>query len=1241
MGEGDDTASVESAFAARGAAALGDSTPGEVVGDRFVLTRKIGEGTFGIVYEAADRLDGGRVALKLLRRLGPEWPDRFKREFRSLRDLEHPHLISLYELFFHDDRWFFTMELLDAVNLASYVGPDPSAGGLDARFDERRTRASFAQLASGLSALHGAGKVHRDVKPSNVLVTRDDRVVLLDLGLVSDVVERDWFHGQRILGTPAYMAPEQVTLDEVGPPADMYAVGVMLYEVLTGKLPFSADSRRILLEKLSAVAAPVEAEGVPDDLARLASSLLERDPRARPTADEVLDRVLHADEARPSSIPPGPSSQDIRLIGRLAELDALEGALAAASSGETVVVRVTGPSGIGKTALLRTFADRVRDDGRALVLASRCYERESVPFKAFDDLVESLVRHLVALPEASRARLLPDDLGTLERMFPVLRFVQPSGEPLDDDGDPRDLRQRAFAAFRDVLVRLGRERPVVLWLDDVQWADVDSAEMLLSLLRPAPPSALLVVLSHRPTEGGAGGFVETVGALSRAGAREVEIALGALSPAEARVLARAVIGEKDVAEACAELVAVETDGNPFFIKELASFVRDRSPVAGLPGRAELDVSLEQMILRRVRQLPPGAQRLLGVVSVAGAPISRRTAFLAAALESEAYRSLAALRSRQLVRTRGAGTADTLASYHDRIAETVVASLSPAEREAYHRDIAGALERSGDADAEVLAYHFRWANEPARAAAHALRAASQAASALAFDRAVRLYRLALQLGAFEGGERLALDRALGDALANAGHGKEAADVYLDAAARTDAAGSVELRRLAGEQLLRSGHVDDGFAIVEGVLKASGVRVPADPRAALLSLVARRAWIALRGYSFEPRNEDRVPPGDLKRLDAIWSATVAAGVIDTVRGAELQARHVLLALDAGEPYRVARALGFETAHIASQGSAARGSFERLQVRARALAEQVGHPHAIALCDLAEGMAASCLGSLGRGLARCDDAERSFRSRCPGTGWEIATARIFASIDLALLGEIRELRRRAALHGQEGRDRSDRYAAWIPLSGYSVLGRLAEDRPDELRAEIAEALAHWSKRVFTLQHHWASLGMAIADLYTGDEEHALARLAVAEKGHASAQLLRIEAVRINFRVMQIRCLLARDRAQRAGDQQLARLVRGLEREKVDWARPIADMMAAALAWRLGREDVALARLSRAVEGFESLEMSLFAAAARWRLGEIVGGDEGRAAVARSRRAMVEQTVARPELFARALAPALGARD
>ena len=191
------------------------------------------------------------------------------------------------------------------------------------------------------------------------------------------------------------------------------------------------------------------------------------------------------------------------------------------------------------------------------------------------------------------------------------------------------------------------------------------------------------------------------------------------------------------------------------------------------------------------------------------------------------------------------------AYHDRVRETVVAHLSPAILKAHHFRLALSLEVSGRSDPEVLAVHFQGAGEPERAAGYFAAAAAQAAEALAFDRAAKLYRLALDSGTMGAIEGCRLRAKLGDALANAGRGAEAAQEYLSACHGADLPEALDLQRRAALQFLISGHVDEGIAVVHSVLNSVGMKLPPTPRRALLSLLIRRVQLRLRGYGFRAK------------------------------------------------------------------------------------------------------------------------------------------------------------------------------------------------------------------------------------------------------------------------------------------------------------------------------------------------------------------------------------------------------
>src|SRR5262245_22747132 len=243
---------------------------------RFEIRRRLGQGGFGTVYEALDRQRGVPVALKLLHAARPTALYRFKREFRTLADLTHPNLIALDELFSEGDRWFFTMELIRGQPIVEYIRhPPPDRPTLN----EAIVRDVFGQLVDGLTAIHERGIVHRDIKPFNVLVSERGRVVVLDFGIAIELMP-DEPSASTLLGTPAYMAPEQAWGYTLSPACDWYSVGVMLYQALTGELPFTGPAMEMLLAKQRAPAIP-DRPSVSPDLLALCIALLDPDPSRR------------------------------------------------------------------------------------------------------------------------------------------------------------------------------------------------------------------------------------------------------------------------------------------------------------------------------------------------------------------------------------------------------------------------------------------------------------------------------------------------------------------------------------------------------------------------------------------------------------------------------------------------------------------------------------------------------------------------------------------------------------------------------------------------------------------------------------------------------------------------------------------------------------------------------------------------------------------------------------------------
>ena len=949
---------------------------------RFRVERSLGKGGFGVVYEAFDLQRHARVALKLLRRTDAGSLFRLKREFRALADLSHPNLVALHELVADQEPWFIAMELVDgtdfityvsgrrlgelpthaATELASIVLPDEITGispeaiarpraarALSCDLD--RLQAALLQLVGALIYLHGAGKLHCDVKPSNVLVRRDGLLKLLDFGLATEFGPLAIGEGRQLIGTPAYMSPEQAANLPLSAASDWYSVGVMMFEALTGVRPFEGSQSDMIAAKQreDGPAPATIVPGLPPALSDLCGELLVRRPELRPGGAEVLAR-LNRVWSEPGQAPrvPAPGLPRGVFVGRDAELRTLQEARDdVASSGASIAAYVHGSSGIGKTALIGRFLNHLRErEPDAVILTGRCYERESVPYKALDNIVDELSQYLRRIGREADA-VMPRDVAALARLFPVLRRVEPIALSRDrsaEIADSQELRRRGFAAFRELFARLARRRPVVLFIDDLHWGDIDSAALLIDLLRPPDSPALLLIASYRSEEAGTSEALRMLLPSGRPAAEPGhdirEIAVRELSETEARDLANRLLGTEAESRRTDAIVR-ESGRSPLFIGELVRFsdVVDVTRRTGAPAGEDsgelMMLTLESVLRQQTSRLAPPARRLLDVVAVFGRPLRTPLATRAAELGSAEIEAITALWSAHLARTRVTEAGRAIEVYHDRIRETVVARLTPADLRAIHLRLAIVLEAERDVEPETLVEHFRGAGQPERAAPYALDAAERAREALAFDRAASFYQTALDLAPLDPTARREIQVKRGDALAADGRGHHAAEVYLGAASGAPPTLGLELKRRAAEQLLRSGYLDEGYRVVRAVLDAMGMKLAKSPTRALLMLIFRRVQIRLRGLRFTPREESQIPQETLTRVDACWSVATALGAVDTIRGADFQGRHLLLALAAGDRYRISRALAVEAVYAAVEGAHHRDRYDRLIAQADRLA------------------------------------------------------------------------------------------------------------------------------------------------------------------------------------------------------------------------------------------------------------------------------------------------------------------
>ncbi len=1256
---------------------------------RFAITRRIGEGGFGVVYEAFDRERQLTLALKTLQRFNADALYLFKREFRALADLSHRNLVSLYELLADGDQWFFTMELVRGGSFIEWVRtPAPSlatsattaseplkpaphiatpeevtrdlsnaSGDLDSEGpgeaavaigpDVPRLREALAQLCTGLLTLHEAGKLHCDIKPSNVKVTDEGRVVLLDFGLVAELGSPAPAASSDlpIVGTPSYMSPEQARGARLTDATDWYSVGVMLYEALTGRPPFKGSFVEMQeLKQREELRYPREiVADLPDDLAMLCRDLLRRDPKLRLNGHEILRR-LGRESARPAVPHAGATGDSTRqpLVGRESHLASMREAFAAAQAGRAMTVYVHGASGMGKTVLVRHFLDEVQSEHpEAVVLMGRCYEQESVPYKALDQLIDGLSQYLTQLPVDQAAALLPDEILALSRLFPVLGRVETiAGAKRDvlEIPDPQEQRRRGFVALRELLVRLARQHPLVLFVDDLQWGDVDSAALFAELVRPPDPPPLLFIGSYRTDEANTSPALRLLLGLRASadwGADVREVIVGGLTPDDTRELVTALLDSRDAAGVDAERIARESSGSPFFINEVVRHFRSAAGVTEAGA-----IGLDAVIRARVSRLPDPAARLLDVVALAGHPLALDAATTAAGLAPEDFSVLGALRVGRLIRTRDTGDEEEVEPYHDRIRETVVGRMPPEAKRELHGKLAAVLERSGRADPETLSVHYQGSGDLHRAAAYATTAAAQASAALAFERAARLYRTALELEPLEGAADRAIRVKLAHALTNAGHGAEAAKHYLRAAAGAPAAEFVDLQRRASEQLLISGHIEEGLKAVRAALLALGMKLAASPRRALLALLMRRALIRIRGLEFTERAESEIPADVLLRIDSCWAVAVGLAYVDNIRAADFQAQHLLLALKAGEPYRVARALAMEGGYSSTEGSRSTQRTAAILKTSFDVAARVSNPHAVALATVTSGIAAALEGRWKDSVALCERATEILRARCAGVSWELDTCAVTGFNSRVYLGQLREVAARLPAHFKDAHERGDLYKLHFLLAHTDCFVRLAADEPEIARAQAREAMKRWSQKQFQIQHYWGLLTETDASLYEGDGKRAWTCINEQWAAMEGSLLLRIQFGLIEAVVARGRSALCyagsappsvRESMLKAAERD----ARTLQKQNVLWGTALGELIHAGVAAARGETELAMTRFATAEAALERVDMWLFAKAARRRRGQLLGGDEGGRLIAEADQWMTKETIKRPERLAATLAP------
>ncbi len=1091
--------------------------------DRFTYLRELGQGGSGSVHLAFDRSLGREVAVKGIRSRGR--PDRvaLRSEFRAATDLAHPNLVELLELTVVEEIPLLIMESVEGdyfgrnnVRLAGESTPSlGNAATISITHESRDGLAVTAtsplraahyigdlhtladqtlQLAEALNYLHANNVAHGDIKPSNVVVDRNGRVVVLDFGLAASTrtgtSPSDSDTSRGIIGTPAYAAPEQLR-GEYGAPADWYAVGTILYEIICGYLPYLGSPVKTMYAKQSE--APPEFDAtrfeVPDAWTDLVLRLLSSEETERPGYDEVAGvcrDTLCTTKAEPSSR----RLRDEAFVGRGDDLGWLFKLRNSVESGGLRFAAVSGPSGVGKSALLRRYAEL---SGDVTFLAGRCHPRESVPYNGFDQVIDALAEVLTnSTPEVVQG-WLPRNVHALARMFPSLLRSRVVARYAATGPTVASSAQRALGleALRELLERISRSSPVTIWIDDLQWSQRDCQTVLEHLVAPPSAPAILVVVTYRSenaADSNLSSFMSTV-------ARRVDIQhreIGGLSLDECAELAQhAAI---DISADDARKIALRADGLPFFVRQLSARSGHEEDVG--------TVTLTEWLARRVLHLGNDARHLLTLVATARRPLPRRLLPRLLATSPALDRSVSGLRAQNLILLRVVEDVHCIEPAHDKVREAALEVADAADAADLHARLATTLAEDDSIEFGTIVFHWQSAGNPDKAAEAAIIAGDSAHEAFAFDAAAEFFRIALDSGS-ELVDRRVQQIKRARALSAAGRFLESAEQLLQANNglpkrvgddTVDDGQIVVLEVEAAVQFLRGGFWTRGLDLAERSLARLGERVPWSPLRARLSALSSRVQYVFsrrthRNVTITPASPESAERNQLQQL---WSAASAMQMTDHNVSDALTSRHLLRANRLGDPAQLSLSLGYQATALASLGLRPfRRTWSRLLADSTTLARTSGDAYAIALSYQWDAIVAwfEC------DWPRCVEKSKLCEARLAevqwGTDWETAFVRLYRHSAQAFIGQLPELFEELPVLLRSAELRNDNFAANGCRIGEPAVAWLAAGDSEQAARCIQSARDTLSEDNFHIQHYHLLIATTRFALYEGRNRDALATI------------------------------------------------------------------------------------------------------------------------------------------------------
>jgi tetratricopeptide (TPR) repeat protein/tRNA A-37 threonylcarbamoyl transferase component Bud32 len=723
---------------------------------RYKVVKKLGEGGMGTVFEAEDTRLNKTVAVKVVRslELDEESLARFEREGQTLTKLSHPNIVSILDAGSENEVHFIVMEYITGQTLKDFIASRP-----EHRVDTKMALDITRQISRALKHAHSRGILHRDIKPANIVVSDDNQAKLMDFGVAKSMGLTTLTQTGDVVGTAAYMAPEQALGEALDARSDLYSLGCVLFEMVAGQRPFPGNNAaRLIYSHVNhtpnlPVRAAVDISPV---LEEMIFKLLAKDPNQRyQSAEEVIEAIDHTKtQFDPLVITVQTAERRWAqvMVGRDDEMAFLKKRLDDVLRGEGCLVFLTGEAGIGKSRLAHQLETDAGIRAARFYMGRARHHKERIPFQPWIDILRGAIRYTSS---DTITNLLGDSASNLVKLVPELA-EKLDGVPAAPSTPPAQQRDRLFSAVTRFIVSLSKMTPLVLFLEDLQWVDETSLQLLSYLAQQVPSERIFLIGAYREDElESQSSLVQTIADMNRERISET-LSLKRLSPDQTSEKIRKTFGRQILPELEA-LVYEKTEGNPFFIEELLRSLLEAEYIVLEEGgwqvkdlsQVKVPSGIQAVIQDRLTRLSETGREVLTIAAVIGREFNFTTLQAVVEMDEDSLVEIIdeALQTQLLIEHRVPGE-EVYAFTDAPVKDVLYEAISPVRRHRHHLRVGEAIEqiyadKIGNC-VEALAHHFLAGNEASKAADYSVRAGDKAAVVFAWHEAREHYEAALGL-----------------------------------------------------------------------------------------------------------------------------------------------------------------------------------------------------------------------------------------------------------------------------------------------------------------------------------------------------------------------------------------------------------------------------------------------------------------------------------------------------------------